>query len=53
VAVSIAPEPAHTAPSLFATPEVSVIWMAATDAALTMMVPVALTLPQPPVSGIE
>jgi hypothetical protein len=45
-------EPGQIVPSLFVRPDVSVTSMAAVGIELTVMVPVAVALPQPPVSGI-
>ncbi len=51
-AVSMTFEPGQIVPSLFVRPDVSVTSMAAVGIELTVMVPVAVALPQPPVSGI-
>lgn len=53
LAVSTTLDPEQIVPSLFDKPEVSSSEIAAVGLELTVMVPVAFTLPQPPVSGIE
>ena len=52
VADKMADDPAHIIPSLFVNPDVSVTIIDATGSSFTTMVPIALTIPQPPVNGI-
>jgi hypothetical protein len=53
LAVSTTLDPEQIVPSLFDKPDVSATEMAAVGLVLTVMVPVAFALPQPPVSGME
>ena len=52
VAVNMASIPTHIVPSLFVKPDWSVTAMAAVGVAFTVIVPTALTVPQPPVNGM-
>ena len=52
VADKMADDPAHIIASLFVNPDVSVTIIDATGSSFTTMVPIALTIPQPPVNGI-
>ena len=52
VAVNMASIPTHIVPSLFVRPDWSVTAIAAVGAAFTVIVPPALTVPQPPVNGM-
>jgi hypothetical protein len=45
-------DPAQIIPSLFINPDVSVTIIDATGISFTIIVPIALTIPQPPVNGI-
>ena len=52
VAVNMASIPSHIVPSLFVKPDWSVTAIAAVGVAFTVIVPPALTVPQPPVNGM-
>ena len=52
LAIKITSSPAQIVPSLFTNPDLSVMTMKASFADVTVMVPLALKLPQPPVNGI-
>ena len=52
LAIKITSSPAQIVPSLFTNPDLSVRTMKASFADVTVMVPLALKLPQPPVNGI-
>ena len=52
VAFNMASIPAHIVPSLFVKPDWSVTAMAAESVGFTVIVPPALTVPQPPVNGM-
>ena len=52
VADKIAVDPAHIVPSSLFKPDVSVTIIEATGSSFTLIIPVALTIPQPPDKGI-
>jgi hypothetical protein len=52
VADKMAVDPEHIIPSSLVSPDVSVTIIDPTGTSFTTMVPIALTIPQPPVNGI-
>ena len=52
IAVKVTSSPAQIVPSLSTNPDLSVMTMKASFADVTIIVPLALKLPQPPVNGI-